>query len=67
MALNVQLILGPDLMAREKKAEVIMALRALSLSPQIKGYLYGQWARQVGLPVEGEDFARVIAPEKMGK
>lgn len=61
MAIELDVILGRDYMRAAAQGDVIALLAALPRPAHEKRWLYGQWARQVGVPLRIEDLERVAA------
>ena len=65
MAAPLEDVLGPELMKPQAKEAVLRRLRALPLPLSERRYLYGRWARMVGVDVAPEDLARVALVIRM--
>jgi len=65
MAVDLAELLSPEALRPEAKEQVIAIIRRLPLTASTKRFLYGRWARQVGLAVDPADLDRV-APWRQG-
>lgn len=61
MAIHLDVVMGEQYMRPQAKGDVIALLRALAQPAHEKRWLYGHWARQVGVPVRIEDLDQVAA------
>ena len=59
MAAPLEEVLGAELMTPVAKEQVIRRLAALPAPASERRYLYGRWARMVGVDVVPADLARV--------
>ncbi len=59
--LPIDEILGAELLAPERQAEVVDLLKRLALPPDEKRKLYGRWAKVAGITLTSADMA-MVAP-----
>jgi hypothetical protein len=61
VAAPLEEVLGPELMTLAAKEQVIRHLAELPLPASERRYLYGRWARMVGVEPTAADLARVAS------